>query len=199
MKIMFNKVPDKYLFVVLFIIALCISSSFMIYSVHKGIEISSDNRYYFNLGKEFFEHGITNAYSKSMPDAGLIYVGPLEPLIIGLLIKLFGASWLPIRIFNLLVFSFIPLFIFKISIILKQRLPGLLSALAIIVYIPLLRSTLQAGKDLYMVLFLVIFVFLLLKLFENPNNILSYINLGVCLALAIHLDERFVILIPLLS
>ncbi len=198
MKIMFNKVPDKYLFVVLFIIALCISSSFMIYSVHKGIEISSDNRYYFNLGKEFFEHGITNAYSKSMPDAGLIYVGPLEPLIIGLLIKLFGASWLPIRIFNLLVFSFIPLFIFKISIILKQRLPGLLSALAIIVYIPLLRSTLQAGKDLYMVLFLVIFVFLLLKLFENPNNILSYINLGVCLALAIHLDERFVILIPLL-
>lgn len=158
--------------------------------------LGSDSLYYYSLGKEYYKYGLGNAFSVVEPSAGITVVGPVQPLICGFINLIFGDTWLPIFILNILISSLIPGLVFYLGILINEKNAGLLAGLWSIFFKFFVSGIPSSGKDLNMTLLFLLIVILLVKILKYEKK--QIIWLVFTYAVAIHLDERFLILFPVL-
>jgi hypothetical protein len=177
-------------------LAVIVKTIYLIITI-KGYSVpGSDHLYYFNLGKEYLIYGLMNPFSISMPESGLVMVGPVQPLYNGLIMLLFGTSWIPIFIVNMLISSFIPGLIFLIGGTINYREIGFYAGFYSVFYKFFIGHAffMSAGKDMLMTLLFTLSILIVLQIVTRNRK--WTLGLGLLYAVMIHLDERFLMLLP---
>ncbi|HEY5125073.1 MAG TPA: hypothetical protein VIK14_15175, partial [Ignavibacteria bacterium] len=192
----YEKYNNKQLFWFLYSLALIVKTIFLLITINGYNVPGSDHQYYFNLGKEYLTYGLMNPFSILMPESGLVMVGPVEPLYVGLITFFFGDSWTPVFLSNLIISSFIPGLIFIIGEILNYRGIGFYAGLYSVFYKFFIGNAffMSAGKDMLMTLLFTLSILITLEIVIRNKK--WTIGLALLYSIMIHLDERFLLLLP---
>jgi 4-amino-4-deoxy-L-arabinose transferase-like glycosyltransferase len=156
----------------------------------------SDDIAYMNLAVEMINQGI---FITDLEQLGLYssIVGPGIGFLILPVVLVFGKNWLAVFIYTSVVSALIPVLIYKLGKLLSTSYVAVFAALWAIIYVPLIKLNLSCGKDVWMTLLFTAIIYLFLH--PNFKKGFKYIIYSAILyVLLIHVDERFLVISPVL-
>lgn len=156
----------------------------------------SDDIAYMNLADQMIKQGI---FVTDLENLGLYssVVGPGIGWLLIPVILLFGTNWLPVFITTAIISSIIPALIYRLSKLLVSQNAAFLAGTWSVFYMPFVKYTLSAGKDIWMTLLLILLILSLFRLKKNPRTVLL-IAISIIYTFLFHLDERFLLISPLI-
>ena len=194
------KHPNNYLprirklLILVFVISLVLRLGFGIFS-YQSNGPSGDEWDYISYANNIIEQGIF------VPDLSTFYsnsylVGPGFPLIIALLFRIFGESYLSIIILNAIISSLIPIIIFYISKEIFNKQIGIISSLWSIVYVLHIRYIPFVLKEVWLVFLFSLTIYLFIVSIKKDRHFLLFM-FSMVFAFLIHMDERFITYFPI--
>lgn len=191
-----RKQSDSTILLVILIIALLIRISYS-YVAYKSnvMELFADDMAYKHFGEQVINQGFFVPDLDSLGSyAGV--VGPAIGWILGLIFFCFGVSWMPVFAVNSLIGALTCYILYLTGKEIINPGVGLFSAAYLAIYLPLIRFTATAGKEIWMTFLLLLSVYLVFKLIKEVRVSTRVLILGIVFTLLIHLDERFLFLAP---
>ena len=175
------------------------SYSLFIYFINVT-EHFTDDIFYRNLARAVYNSGKI-FYDVSLIDPRYDWLGPGLPWINALTIAIFGGNWLGFFFISSIASALITFFTYKTALLITNKNSALLAGLWSSVYFYYLMFSAGCGKDIWMSLFLIVTVFLLLKLFNpiKPTKFsyFLYLIFTFVFVYSYHLDERFIVFSPI--
>jgi len=155
-----------------------------------------DGNLYYIIAKDIVHQG-TIFYSTDHPYKDV--VGPVTPWLNAATIYLLGDNWLGIFIVTSLISSFMVVIVYKLALLVFDKSTALLAAIWMTISPIYLYFIPTPGKDMLMAFFIILIICLFSKCFVfNKLNLIDFISLIFVVALSIHNDERYFILVPIL-
>ena len=180
----------------IFIFALVIRLLYIIVFYYPGIsEEFADDKAYMNIAENLLQQGFWLSDLEMLGSYSGV-VGPGIGWILYPVVAIFGSNWLAVFIYVAVGSAFIPVLIYKLAGFLYNQRVALFAAFMGIIYVPFIRYTLSAGKDIWMTLFLLLVVYVLLRQKNKWNGFLYFLLIGFLYTFLFHLDERFLIFAP---
>ena len=192
-----NYLPrTRKLLILIFFISLILRIGFGIYTYQtKGTSEFVDDWDYISYANNIIEQGIF------VPDLSTFYtnshlLGPGFPLIVALLFKIFGESYLSIIILNAIISSLIPILIFYLGKEIFNKQIGIISSLWSIVYVLHIRYIPFALKEVWLAFLFPLTIYLFIIAIKKDRHFLLFI-FSMVFAFLIHVDERFITYFPI--
>lgn len=155
-----------------------------------------DDSDYLSLTKQIVENG--KMFYDVTDHSYSFIVGPGMPWFMSIIYLIFGENWLVFYLTTAFASSLIPLFVFKISILVFDKKTSLLAGIWSVFYFYYFWYASTAGKDIWMAFFYVFLLYALLDLFYKKKfTYPKFILFVFVFVYATHWDERFLIFIPL--
>lgn len=155
----------------------------------------ADDLGYFYLAENIVERG------KMFYDTDIhLYaemLGPGLPWLNATTMLVFGQNWMGLFLVSSLASAFITLFIYKVAVIVADRRTAILAGLWSVFYFFYISFSASAGKEAWMSLFLIVVLYLLLKLFYLKEfSWKLFALLAFVYTYSFHFDERYLIFSP---
>lgn len=166
---------------------------FIVYA-KDGTRFWYDDWEYLKYGREIAAGNWNPVLSESVP---FMQVGPGLPILIALSLKLFGNTFWPIILFNVVITSLVVWVLFYLGKLLFSNKVGWLLAAWGVCYDEFYHYNPHLLKEPIVLLFLLLTVYLLLKSIKNNGQIGSLIFSALSFSWLIHADERYFIYTPL--
>lgn len=158
----------------------------------------SDDLAYMNMTQNIIEQGfwLTNLESLGSYSGA---VGPGIGWILLPVVAVFGANWLAVFIYVAIGSALISVLIYKIALFLYNKRIALFASIYSIFFISFMKYTISSGKDIWMTLLFLFTIYLIIRLDEKSKRFVLYTVLSAFIyTVLFHLDERFLILSPVL-
>lgn len=194
-----NKLSHKQLLFAIILIAFIIRLGFGIVIFQQtGTSGYCDDWDYISYAKNILDQGIFVRDLSSFQSNSHL-VGPVFPMIVALSLIIFGETYLPIIILNVIVSTLICILIYLIGKQVFNSKVGLIASFWSAFYVLFIRYIPRVLKETW-VPFLFLFLILMFLCISKQKRI-SYINpiMGLLFSLLIHMDERFFIYFPVLA
>ena len=194
----FNRLSDKQLIIVIFIIALIIRLGFGIYIfLQKGSSGFDDDWDYISYAKNIISQGIF------VPDISTFYsnsylVGPVFPLIIAFSFIIFGETYWPIIILNAVLSAFIPILIYYLGKFCFSKKTGLLAALWSVFYVQHIYRIPTVLKEVTNCFVFLLIIIIFFKVLNERKISYKDLILPIVFSILIHMDERFFTYFPII-
>jgi len=183
--------------ILIFVVSLIIRIGFGIYTYQtKGTSGFADDWDYISYANNIIEQGIF-VTDLSTFRSNSHEVGPGFPLIVALLFKIFGESYLPIIILNAIISSLIPIIIFYLGKEVFNKQVGLISSIWSIFYVLHIRYIPFVLKEVWLAFLFPLIIYLFIVAIKKDRYFLL-LMFSMLYAFLIHIDERFFTYFPIL-
>jgi len=190
-----SKLSTRKILALIFIFTIVIRFVFVVFAYKDNqIERYADDKNYLTYAESVLEKG--PFVFDNQPDIVKI-VGPVLPWIIAVMILVFGKSWLHVYILNAVIGSITCILIYYLGKEVFNRKVGLFAAWWSAIYILFIKYVPSSGKDIWLIFFFTLYIYIFLKQRKNQNMISGSLVSGLIFSLMIHLDERYFAYFPL--
>ncbi len=124
-------------------------------------------------------------------------IAPFVPSVLALKTFIFGASWLPVFLLNVVIGTFTCWLIYRIALKYTNRNVALLSLAWAAVYPNFIRYTATAGNEPWLVFMFVLAFYFYSKVINSEKSVWNILWFGISFAVLIHTDERYLAYFPL--
>lgn len=180
---------------IIFVMAFILRAGYVVYAYSNNVMLHfADDNLYFEIGQTVANQG---RIFYETADWRYDVIGPFLPWVNGLIIGIFGENWLALFLFTALISAGISLLIYRTTLLIANRKAALLAGLWSVFYIYYIRYSPRAGKDIWMAFFLLLIIYLLIRVYQERENYLKNILLiALAYIASVHLDERFLVYGP---
>lgn len=158
----------------------------------------ADDLCYYEFGENVISQGVFVKDTSQFNRFATTFVGPGMGWIVGIILYIFGPSWLPIFIVSAIVSSLITVFIYKLGKLLFDKKVAFCAAFWSIFYVFFMKYLGTCGKDLWMTFLFLLVIYFCFKSREKLAISKYIIYLSITYFYLIHIDERFLIFGPLI-
>lgn len=184
------------LFLFIFSLGLKLALTYMDYSAN-GISNWGDAKYYLRLGNSFAEGDFYPEYKDL--NSPLMVVGPAVPLLIAIMIRIFGNPIWPVLILNCILSALLVYVLFALGKRLLNVWAGYLLAIWSIFHFNIIMSNFQIVKEPFLLLLVPLLIFTLLSVNDRKKVWQNLVLSGLLFSLLIHTDERFTVFAPFIA
>jgi 4-amino-4-deoxy-L-arabinose transferase-like glycosyltransferase len=181
----------------------CIGFTLRIAFIHSdyyenGISKWADAKLYWDTGQQFASGNWFPDVYGGNSNEGYMIVGPFLPLLIGIMILLFGNNPVPMLIVNAICSTLLIPVLFFLGKKIVNKYAGWCMAMWATLNLSLIRLNSQTRKEPLLVFFMALMILLIVRYYFNRKAVGSLIWSSVVFSLLIHTDERYIVYAPIL-
>ena len=159
-----NKLSNKQIVSIIFIVAFTIRLAFAIYSYNKNVMANfRDDLAYMNFAENVIEQGPFVLDIQQLDPSAKV-VGPGIAWIMSIVMLIFGHNWLPIFILNVFISSLTCVLIYLFALELFNKKVAIISLIWCVFYISFIKYVPTSGKEIWIIFLFTSVIYLTIKL-----------------------------------